>query len=112
MARLVLKHRHRSRADCGEERSRTWRRTVGDITQEATAVEPRLIPKRTRVGSLFKGTAVMLDVLFWSISEYNIHDGSLRQEVFKVGYETGLGNASFLLDEDVLSLTRQAASCQ
>ena len=44
MARLVLKHRHRSRADCGEERSRTWRRTVGDITQEATAVEPRLTP--------------------------------------------------------------------
>ena len=55
-----------------------------------------------------KEQLVMLEVLFWSVSEYNIHDGSFCQEVFKVGYETDLGasqeNANLLLDEEAVQL--------
>ncbi|KAF8467434.1 nucleoporin subcomplex protein binding to Pom34-domain-containing protein [Gautieria morchelliformis] len=57
-----------------------------------------------------KEQLVMLEVLFWTVSECSLHDGSLTEEIFKVGYNTNLGlsqeNASLLLDEEGVRLLK------
>lgn len=57
-----------------------------------------------------KEQLVMLEVLFWIVSEFNLHDGPFSQEVFKAGYETDLGthqeNSSLLLDQEGVQLLR------
>lgn len=57
-----------------------------------------------------KEQLVMLEVLFWAVSECALHDGSLTEEIFKVGYDTNLGviqeNANLLLDEEGVQLLK------
>ena len=57
-----------------------------------------------------KEQLVMLEVLFWTVFECALHDGSLTEEIFKVAYDTNLGviqeNASLLLDEEGVQLLK------
>jgi nuclear pore complex protein Nup188 len=57
-----------------------------------------------------KEQLVMLEVLFWTVTECSLHDGSLTEEIFKVGYEANLGviqeNANLLLDEEGVQLLK------
>lgn len=57
-----------------------------------------------------KEQLVMLEVLFWTVTECSLHDGSLTEEIFKVAYETNLGviqeNANLLLDEEGVQLLK------
>jgi len=54
--------------------------------------------------------AAMLELLFWTLSECGLHDGSLTEESYKIAYETSLGslqqNGSLLLDEEGVQILR------
>lgn len=76
---------------------------------------PEPITKDPRAASKYakqsvKEQTVLLELLFWTLSEYALHDGSLTEELYKVGYGTNLGtmqeNANFLLDEEGVSILR------
>ncbi|KAF8589637.1 hypothetical protein K439DRAFT_1404885 [Ramaria rubella] len=76
---------------------------------------PAFIMRDPRTASRYakqsvKEQLVMLEVLFWTLSECGLHDGSLTEEIFKVGYNTNLGstqeNAGLLLDEEGVQLLR------
>ncbi|KIJ57226.1 hypothetical protein M422DRAFT_219126 [Sphaerobolus stellatus SS14] len=54
--------------------------------------------------------AIMLELLFWTLSECGLHDGSLTEEIYKIAYESNLGadqqNGSLLLDEEGVQIVR------
>ncbi|KAF8520761.1 nucleoporin subcomplex protein binding to Pom34-domain-containing protein [Hysterangium stoloniferum] len=57
---------------------------------------------------------VLLEVLFWALSDCSLHDGSLTDEIYKIGYATDLGtlqqNSSLLLDEEGTRLVNDMES--
>lgn len=53
---------------------------------------------------------VLLEVLYWTLLEYTLFDGSLTEEIYSIAYKSDLGNAqlhsNMLLDEESLQLLK------
>lgn len=53
---------------------------------------------------------VLLEVLYWTLLEHTLFDGSLTEEIYSIAYKSDLGNAqlhsNMLLDEESVQLLK------